>query len=84
MSEKISEKFPTTELLPDREDDDYSPSSNSTVSSSGDVEGVYTLHSSDKDDSDLSTSDDEGMGLYCHLLITRGYPWSVFIDVIMF
>ena len=44
------------------EEEAYSPSSNSTVSSSGDREGVYTLHDSDLEESEPSTGDDDDTG----------------------
>ena len=68
LSEKISEKFAAIPL--DLRDDDgeniYSPSPSSTVSSSGEVEGIYTLHS---DEGTTSSDNDNDSGeLSCDLL----------------
>jgi len=43
------------------EEDEYSPSSNSTVSSSGDVEGVYTLNDSQWEEESSTGDEDTGM-----------------------
>ncbi len=65
LSTKISEKAGqlATPTGPSEEGEGlYSPSSNSTISSSGEVEGVYTLNESDMADSEFSTGDEDSGG----------------------
>ncbi len=65
LSTKISEKVGllATPSGPDEEGEElYSPSSNSTVSSSGAIEGVYMLNESDLAESDVSTGDEDSGG----------------------
>ena len=64
LSTRRSDKAESLLATPTERDAEeaYSPSSNSTVSSSGEVEGVYTLQESDLADSEFSTGDEESGG----------------------
>ena len=60
LSEKISEKLSAVAASKDKDEgSERSPSPCSTVSSSGEVEGVYTLYT---DEGTQSSDDDSGEG----------------------
>ena len=59
LSEKISEKLSAVAAMKDKEEGSEPPSPCSTVSSSGEVEGVYTLYT---DEGTQSSDDDSGGG----------------------
>ena len=79
LSEKISEKVPVLDMpasLEHSEDlfDVSTPSVSSTVSSSGDVEGVYTLYS---DEMTQSSEDEEEVPGKCTFVYVYMYMYHV-------